>query len=131
MELLWPRPGTQIYQFRGCAASWFGTQILGVLITVSPGNLLPLRHRPGGVLACVEHLPVWPAAPVRRQRLGIFGLWIKWLLLSIITLGIYTFWVDPQLMQWRVEKTRLRVGGKAPHTPNWTRGYGAFRRHRR
>jgi uncharacterized membrane protein YjgN (DUF898 family) len=36
---------------------------------------------------------------------GIFGLWIKWLLLSIITLGIYTFWVYPQLMQWRVEKT--------------------------
>jgi uncharacterized membrane protein YjgN (DUF898 family) len=27
-------PGTQIYQFRGGAASWFGTQILGVLITV-------------------------------------------------------------------------------------------------
>jgi hypothetical protein len=26
--------GVQIYQFRGGAASWFGTQILGVLITI-------------------------------------------------------------------------------------------------
>ncbi|MDR7081076.1 uncharacterized membrane protein YjgN (DUF898 family) [Arthrobacter ginsengisoli] len=36
---------------------------------------------------------------------GIFGLWIKWLVLSIITLGIYTFWVYPRLKQWKVEKT--------------------------
>ncbi|MDD1477377.1 hypothetical protein [Arthrobacter sp. H16F315] len=36
---------------------------------------------------------------------GIFGLWLKWLLLIIITVGIYTFWVYPRLMQWNVEKT--------------------------
>ncbi|MDQ0678178.1 uncharacterized membrane protein YjgN (DUF898 family) [Arthrobacter pascens] len=45
---------------------------------------------------------------------GIFGLWIKWLLLSIITLGIYTFWVYPRLMQWKVEKNLLRVGRNGP-----------------
>ena len=28
------RIGTQIYQFRGGAASWFGTQILGIVITI-------------------------------------------------------------------------------------------------
>ncbi|WP_434612344.1 DUF898 family protein [Arthrobacter sp. A5] len=37
--------------------------------------------------------------------MGIFGHWIKWLLLSVITLGVYTFWVYPRLMQWKVEKT--------------------------
>ncbi len=34
----------------------------------------------------------------------IFGLSIKWLILSIITLDIYTFWVYPRLMRWQVEK---------------------------
>jgi uncharacterized membrane protein YjgN (DUF898 family) len=29
---------------------------------------------------------------------GNFGLWIKWLLLLIITLEIYSFWVFPRLM---------------------------------
>ena len=38
-------PDTKIYQFRGGAASWFGTQILGVLITLftlfTPGICYP------------------------------------------------------------------------------------------
>ena len=37
-------------------------------------------------------------------RRSSFGLWIKWLILSIITLDIYTFWVYPRLMRWQVEK---------------------------
>ena len=31
--------------------------------------------------------------------------WIKWLLLIIITLGIYSFWVIPRLTKWVVENT--------------------------
>lgn len=49
---------------------------------------------------------------VERKRLkfngtaiGLFGLWIKWLLLSIITLGIYTFWVRISLEKWKVKNT--------------------------
>jgi uncharacterized membrane protein YjgN (DUF898 family) len=37
--------------------------------------------------------------------IGLFGLWIKWFLLSIITLGIYSFWVAPRIQQWKVEHT--------------------------
>lgn len=100
------RPGVQIYQFRGGAASWFGTQILGVLITVCTlGICYPFA------VVLIER---WRAKNTylhgRQLRFigagwGIFGLWIKWLLLSIITLGIYTFWVYPRLMQWKVENT--------------------------
>lgn len=36
---------------------------------------------------------------------GLFGNWIKWLLLSIITLGIYGFWVRIALEKWRVKNT--------------------------
>jgi hypothetical protein len=99
-------PATQIYQFRGGAASWFGTQILGVLITVCTfGICYPFA------VVLVERWRAKNTYLYGRQLQfvgtgwGIFGLWIKWLLLSIITLGIYTFWVYPRLMQWKVERT--------------------------
>ena len=38
---------------------------------------------------------------------GIFGLWIKWFLLCIITLGIYLFRVYPRLGAWKIENTVL------------------------
>ena len=36
---------------------------------------------------------------------GLFGNWIKWLLLSIITLGIYLFWVGIKLRDWKAKNT--------------------------
>lgn len=36
---------------------------------------------------------------------GLFGNWIKWLILMIITLGIYSFWVGIALEKWRVRNT--------------------------
>lgn len=30
----------------------------------------------------------------------LFGNWIKWLVLMVITCGIYGFWVAPRLYQW-------------------------------
>ncbi|NLM76809.1 MAG: DUF898 domain-containing protein, partial [Ruminococcaceae bacterium] len=37
----------------------------------------------------------------------LFGSWIKWLLLSFITLGIYTFWLGIKLKKWKVKHTRF------------------------
>lgn len=31
------------------------------------------------------------------SAVGLFGNWIKWLLLTVITLGIYGFWVSIKL----------------------------------
>jgi len=39
------------------------------------------------------------------SALGLFGLWIKWLLLGIITLGIYFLWVNISLMKWKTKNT--------------------------
>jgi uncharacterized membrane protein YjgN (DUF898 family) len=36
---------------------------------------------------------------------GLFGLWIKWFFLCVITLGIYSFWVAPRVQKWKVEHT--------------------------
>ena len=30
----------------------------------------------------------------------LFGNWIKWFLLTIVTCGIYSFWVTPRLYKW-------------------------------
>jgi uncharacterized membrane protein YjgN (DUF898 family) len=37
--------------------------------------------------------------------IGLFGQWIKWFLLCVITLGMYGFWVTPRLQRWIVEHT--------------------------
>lgn len=37
--------------------------------------------------------------------IGLFGNWIKWLLLCIITLGIYGFWLGIALEKWKVKNT--------------------------
>ena len=35
--------------------------------------------------------------------LQLFGNWIKWLLLTIVTLGIYSFWLGIKLKQWKTK----------------------------
>lgn len=39
------------------------------------------------------------------SAIGLFGNWIKWLLLIIITLGIYGFWVSIKLEDWKAKNT--------------------------
>ncbi|MCD3195328.1 hypothetical protein G8S49_08090 [Clostridium botulinum C] len=39
--------------------------------------------------------------------MGLFCNWIKWLLLIIITLGIYSFWVGIALQKWKVKNTEF------------------------
>ncbi|AEB30492.1 conserved hypothetical protein [Carnobacterium sp. 17-4] len=36
---------------------------------------------------------------------SLFSHWIKWLLLTIITLGIYGFWVTIKLEDWKARNT--------------------------
>ena len=39
------------------------------------------------------------------SAIGLFGNWIKWLLLIVVTLGIYGFCVHIKLEQWKVKNT--------------------------
>lgn len=36
---------------------------------------------------------------------GLFGNWIKWFFLTVITFGIYSFWLFIKLEQWKVKNT--------------------------
>ena len=37
----------------------------------------------------------------------LFGNWIKWFLLCLITLGIYGFWVMPKMINWIAKHTHF------------------------
>ena len=41
------------------------------------------------------------------SAVGLFGNWIKWLLLCIITCGIYSFWLQIALKKWKVSHTEF------------------------
>jgi uncharacterized membrane protein YjgN (DUF898 family) len=94
------------FTFDGGAATYIGTGLLAFLVAVVTLGIaypyaLVLRQR-------------WRAKHTyidgRQLRfigtgMSLFGNWLKWLLLSIITLGIYLFWVGPRLQAWVVEHT--------------------------
>ncbi|MEJ7706737.1 MAG: DUF898 family protein [Nocardioidaceae bacterium] len=94
------------FHFDGGAATYVGTAILGLLITVFTLGIcypfaLVLNQR-------------WRAkhSYIDGQRLtftgtgiGLFGTWIKWFLLIVITIGIYAFWVGPRIARWKWEHT--------------------------
>ena len=94
------------FRFDGGAGTYLGTGVLAFLVTaltlgIATPFAIVLRQR-------------WRAKHtyVNGHRLvflgtgtGLFGHWIKWLLLSVVTLGIYSFWVAPRLQRWVVENT--------------------------
>ena len=98
------------FSFDGGAASYFGTAVLGLLITVlTAGICYPFS------LVLIER---WRCAHtyIDGQQLvfngsavGLFGLWIKWFLLSVITFGIYLFWVAPRVQAWKTINTGFAV----------------------
>jgi len=53
------------------------------------------------------------------SALSLFANWIKWLLLSIVTLGIYVFWVGPRVQKWIWEHTVVASPDAGRTSPNW------------
>lgn len=96
------------FTFDGGAGTYWGTAILGLLITtLTLGICYPFS---------VVLMQRWRAKHsfIDGQQLeftgsawGLFGLWIKWLILIVITLGIYGFWVAPRIQKWKWENTRI------------------------
>ena len=99
------RRGRQ-FAFDGGAATYFGTAVLGLLITVfTLGICYPFA------LVLVQRWRTKHSYVDGHQLTftgsawGLFGNWIKWWFLVIVTLGIYSFWVGPRLARWKWENT--------------------------
>lgn len=108
LPVITPVPGAAMYRFTGGAASWFGVQLLGVLVTVFTLGIcypwavvMTYRWKANHTYLFGHRLAFTGSA------IGLFGQWLKWWLLVIMTLGIYSFWVYPRLTRWTTEHQRF------------------------
>jgi len=92
--------------FDGGLASLIGWKILGFFVTVlTLGICYPWA-------LCMVYGWRINHTVIEGRRLkftgsavGLFGNWIKWFLLCIITAGIYSFWLGIALEKWKVKNT--------------------------
>lgn len=107
---------TQRFRFEGGAATYFGTGLLALAITVFTLGIcypfaLVLKERWRAKHSYIDgHRLVFTGS-----AWGLFGNWIKWLLLSIVTVGIYLLWVGPRIQQWKWEHTGFENPAVAPY----------------
>ena len=94
------------FVFDGGAATYFGTGIVAILITVFTLGV--------GYPWALCLFQSWKAkhTSINGKRLkftgggfSLIGLWIKWMVFLMITFGIYSFWLIPSLQSWIVEHT--------------------------
>ena len=98
------------FKFEGSAATFIGTALLGVLLTViSFGICYPFA---------VVLMQRWRAkhSLIDGKRLvftgsawGLLGRWLLWLALIMLTFGIYLLWVGPRVQRWKWENTDFEV----------------------
>lgn len=93
-------------KFIGNGLELWGWSLLGTLVTICTcGICLPIavnwiyRYKTEHMLVSGRKL-VWHGTAA-----GLFGNWIKWLLLTIVTCGIYGLWVEKRLLQWKARNT--------------------------
>ena len=96
------------FTFDGGAGTYLGTAILGLLITVFTLGIcypfaLVLNERWRAKHTFIDGQPL----VFTGSAVGLFGHWIKWFLLTIVTVGIYMFWVGPKLQQWITVNTQF------------------------
>lgn len=92
--------------FDGGVLERIGLSIVASILTfISFGILLPF----GFVLIKryeINHTVInGKRLQFKGKAVGLFGNYIKWFLLCLITFGIYGFWVPVKLLQWQTENT--------------------------
>lgn len=102
-----PRPTYQLerrFRFDGGAGSFLIVGIFSTLLMIFTLGLAT----PWAIVMRYRWRTTHTIIDGRRLRftgtgIGLFGNWLKWWLLCIVTLGIYVFWVVPRLTRWTVE----------------------------
>ena len=94
--------------FDGGLLSYIGWNILGFIVTVFTFGIC----YPWGLCMVygwkINHTVInGHRMKFHGSAFGLFGNWIKWLLLSIVTLGIYLFWVGIKLEDWKAKNTKF------------------------
>lgn len=106
------------FHFDGGAATYLGTGILQLLITVCTlGICYPFALVLGQRWRAKHSYIDGQRLAFTGSAWGLFGNWLKWLLLCIVTLGIYGFWVGPRLARWKWEHTDFDPVGRQHSVP--------------
>ncbi|MFM6974089.1 MAG: DUF898 family protein [Agromyces sp.] len=98
--------GRPTFSFDGGAATYWGTQLLAAVITVFTAGIM---YPYGLVLVqrwrCKHSFIDGRALSFEGKAIGLFGNWIKWFFLAVITVGIYAIWIPPRVQKWVWENT--------------------------
>ena len=104
-------------QFTGTTLQYIGWLVLGIIITIfSFGLLYPCalcliyNWRIGHTVIDGDDMEF------DGKSLQFWGLWIKWILLSIITLGIYSLWIPISLIKWETKHTNKKGLSSRPYS---------------
>jgi uncharacterized membrane protein YjgN (DUF898 family) len=94
------------FKFTGGASTYFGTALLAALITLFTLGIcypyaLVLRERWRAKHSYIDGRQL----VFTGTGIGLFALWIKWILLIFITAGIYGLWIGPRIQRWKWEHT--------------------------
>lgn len=94
--------------FDGGAWALFGYRLLGGFLSlITLGLAVPAA-------ICMRERYIYRHRVYDGRRLsfdgtgaGLFGSYIKWFLLSVVTLGIYSLWIPNRILKWQAEHTTL------------------------
>lgn len=92
--------------FDGGLFQYIGWSLLGLLVTVCTFGIC----YPWSITMILSWKARHTVINGKRLRfhgtaIGLFGNWIKWWFLCIITLGIYSFWLFIALEKWKTKHT--------------------------
>lgn len=104
-------------QFTGSTLQYVGWLLLGTILTIcSFGLLYPCA-------LClmynwrIKHTVIdGDNMEFDGKSMQLWGLWIKWVLLSIITLGIYSLWIPISLLKWETKHTNKKGLSQKPYS---------------
>lgn len=95
--------------FDGGLLQLIGWRMLGIIVTVCTLGIcypwavcMVYRWEVRHTVICSRRLRFTGTAA------GLFGLWIKWWLLCLITVGIYSLWIGISLRKWKAEHTTFQ-----------------------
>ena len=97
--------------FDGGLLQLIGYRLLGGLVTICTlGICLPWAYTMVYNWEAKHTVIGGERLEFNGTAIGLFGNWIKWWLLSLITLGIYGFWVGIKLKKWKYQHTHTESG---------------------
>ena len=101
-------PENIVNVFSGTTGGWFvNTLVASFIISFSFGIATPFAYC--RMVKWTQDNTIYRGHKVifKGKPGELMGKWIVWLLLTIITLGIYAIWITVKLEQWRVSNTDI------------------------